>query len=90
ETTTIEDKSTEADVTADATYAVEDAAIVSVEKGVITAKAKGETTITITHGDNTVSVNVTVTDPVEAPKAEVTLSVDQKTVSIEKGKTASV
>ncbi|WP_160117630.1 hypothetical protein, partial [Filibacter tadaridae] len=41
-------------------------------------------------GDNTVSVNVTVTDPVEAPKAEVTLSVDQKTVSIEKGKTASV
>ncbi|WP_160117562.1 S8 family serine peptidase, partial [Filibacter tadaridae] len=90
ETTTIEDKSTEVDVTSEAKYAVEDAAIVSVEKGLITAKAKGETTITITHGDKTVIVNVTVTDPVEAPKAEVTLSVDQKTVSIEKGKTASV
>ncbi|WP_162497508.1 S-layer homology domain-containing protein, partial [Filibacter tadaridae] len=57
---------------------VEDAAIVSVEKGVITAKAKGETTITITHGDNTVNVNVTVTSPVIVDPGPVNPPVEPK------------
>ncbi|MFC5604817.1 S8 family serine peptidase [Sporosarcina koreensis] len=86
ETTTSEDESEDKDVTADAEYVVEDDTIVSVEAGVITAVATGETTITITHGDNSVTVNVTVTKP--APS--ITLSVDKKDISIEKGKTATV
>jgi len=63
ETTTIEGKATEADVTAAATYASADASIATVESGVITAIAAGKTTITITHGTNTETVNVTVTNP---------------------------
>ncbi|TQR20372.1 DUF6359 domain-containing protein [Psychrobacillus vulpis] len=48
------------DVTEEATYSGFDSKIVSVEKGVITAKAAGKTTITATYGDNTVTINVTV------------------------------
>ncbi|WP_318618207.1 S8 family serine peptidase [Sporosarcina sp. YIM B06819] len=64
-TITIEGEHSIDDVTAEAAYAVADNSIVTVDKGVITAKAAGTTTITITHGDNTKTVNVTVTNPVD-------------------------
>lgn len=85
ETTTVGDESVDVDVTADAAYAVEDDAIVSVVAGVITAKAAGETAITITHGEKSVTVNVTVT---EKPVPDVkTLKVNKSTVALEVGAT---
>ncbi|SES00245.1 DUF6359 domain-containing protein [Psychrobacillus sp. OK032] len=61
ETTTKQDGTTSTkDVSAEATYSGFDTKIISVEKGVITAKAVGKTAITATYGDNTVTINVTV------------------------------
>jgi predicted extracellular nuclease len=48
------------DVTADATYSGFDENIISVEKGAITAKAEGTTTVTAKYGDSTVTISVTV------------------------------
>ncbi|MFF2753540.1 S8 family serine peptidase [Psychrobacillus sp. NPDC058041] len=62
-----EGETTVKDVTAEATYQVADEKIVTVVKGLVNAKAKGTTTITITHGKNQVEVKVTVTDPVVNP-----------------------
>ncbi|ALC86711.1 endonuclease [Bacillus sp. FJAT-22090] len=65
ETTTKQDgsKSTK-DVTAEATYGGFDPKVISVDKGIITAKSAGKTVITATYGSNKVSIEVTV----EAPK----------------------
>lgn len=52
------------DVTTEAVYEIADEKVVSVEDGLVTAKAAGKTTITITHGDSEpIVVNVTVTNP---------------------------
>lgn len=67
ETTTVAGESTDVDVTANAQYAVENAAIASVEAGVITAKAVGNTKVTVKHGDKEVTINVTVTNPPTNP-----------------------
>lgn len=61
ETATKQDGTTSTkDVSAEATYSGFDTKIISVEKGIITAKAVGKTAITATYGDNTVTINVTV------------------------------
>lgn len=61
ETTTKQDGSTSTkDVTAEAVYSGFDTKVISVEKGVITAKAAGKTAIIATYGDNKVTINVTV------------------------------
>ncbi|WP_391207823.1 S8 family serine peptidase [Psychrobacillus sp. L4] len=60
--------STVKNVTLDAKYVVANKSIVSVTNGKVTAKAKGETTITITYNENEVGVvKVKVTDPVVNP-----------------------
>jgi hypothetical protein len=48
------------DVAAEATYSGFDSDIISVEQGVIKAKAEGSTTITAQYRDNSVTINVTV------------------------------
>uniref|UniRef100_UPI00035DCB05 cell wall-binding repeat-containing protein n=1 Tax=Paenisporosarcina sp. TG20 TaxID=1211706 RepID=UPI00035DCB05 len=48
------------DVTEDATYVIADDAVVSVSKGKITAKVVGTTSITVTYGDNSETVLVTI------------------------------
>ena len=64
EVTTPEDgEATVKDVTKEALYTVADDKIVSVDKGLVRARAKGETTVTISYGGKTVTVNVTVTPP---------------------------
>ncbi|QFF98084.1 hypothetical protein PB01_04210 [Psychrobacillus glaciei] len=63
----VEGEATVKDVTSEAKYVVADNKVVTVEKGLVTAKAKGTTTITIEHGKNKVEVKVTVTDPVVNP-----------------------
>lgn len=61
ETATKQDGTTTTkDVSAEATYSGFDTKIVSVEKGLITAKADGKTAITATYGDNKVTINITV------------------------------
>ncbi|MFY3790110.1 S8 family serine peptidase [Ureibacillus sp. MALMAid1270] len=52
------------DVTGVATYVVADESVATVENGLVTAVGEGTTTITITHGENVVTVYVTVVDPV--------------------------
>lgn len=59
-TTKADNTSTDEDVTKTATYSGFNADIISVDKGLITAKAAGSTTITATVGENTVTINVTV------------------------------
>ncbi|EPD52360.1 hypothetical protein HMPREF1210_01713 [Paenisporosarcina sp. HGH0030] len=59
-TTKADETSTDEDVTATATYSGYDTDVISVEKGLITAKVAGSTTITATVGENTVSIKVTV------------------------------
>lgn len=69
ETTTKADgTSTKEDVTATATYTGFDTEVISVEKGHITAKAAGTTTITATVGENKVTINVTVSAPEVEPE----------------------
>ena len=48
------------DVSADATYSGFDSTIISVDKGIITGKVEGTTTITAQYGDNSVAITVTV------------------------------
>ncbi|MCC3356731.1 S8 family serine peptidase [Bacillus sp. REN16] len=87
QTTKEGDKITEEDVTAKATYTVADAAIATAEAGVITAKAAGETTVTISYGGNELTVNVTVvkgnTDP--DPETTYNLVADKDLLLINKG-----
>ncbi len=63
-TTAKDGEPTEKDVTKEATYTVTDPKVVTVTKGLVTAKAKGTTTITVSYGGKTVTVNVSVADPV--------------------------
>ncbi|MFF2753212.1 DUF6359 domain-containing protein [Psychrobacillus sp. NPDC058041] len=61
ETTTKHDGSTSIkDVTSDATYSGFNTKILSVEKGIVTAKADGKTVITATYGESKVSIEVSV------------------------------
>ncbi|MGE6487369.1 CehA/McbA family metallohydrolase [Paenisporosarcina sp. NPDC076898] len=84
ETTTKADStSTQQNVTPIATYSGYDTNVISVEAGLITAKAAGSTNITITVGDNTKTVSVMVK---EKPDVK-TLEVDKTTVSLEVGAT---
>ena len=55
------------DVTKAATYTVADSKVATVTEGLVTAKAAGTTTITVKHGDNEVTVKVTVTNPTTNP-----------------------
>lgn len=82
ETTLPNGKKKTKDVTKKASYKVADSSIVSVKNGEITAKKEGKTTITITHGNDTVVVNVTVADP----KPVTTLEVDKANLSLKEGK----
>lgn len=90
QTTKDGDKITEEDVTAKATYTVADEAIVSAEAGVITAKGTGETTVTISYGDNEVTVAVTVVEGEPEPQPVISLAVNPTSVTMEEGKTATV
>ena len=75
----------ETDVTTEAVYTVADEAVVTVNEGLITAKAVGTTSITITYNGHTATVGVTVTeDPAEDV---VTLKVNKTSVNLQAGKT---
>ncbi|MBO0601183.1 S8 family serine peptidase [Sporosarcina sp. E16_3] len=76
---------TNKDVTTEATYVVADEAVATVTNGLVTAVAQGSTTITISHGDNVVAVNVTVVDPVVAVPG-ITLTANKTEVDLQKGK----
>ena len=56
------------DVTAEAAYSVSADNIVSVDKGTITATHAGTVTITVTYGNHTAAVNVTVTEQSGSPE----------------------
>ncbi|MFF2753546.1 S8 family serine peptidase [Psychrobacillus sp. NPDC058041] len=66
-TTPKQSKMTEEDVTNKATYVVKDDNVASVTNGLITAKAKGSTKVTISYGGNEVTVNIKVTEPAVDP-----------------------
>lgn len=86
ETTTKADETyTEVDVTGTAKYDGYDTDVISVNEGLITAKAVGSTNITITVGDNTQTVSVTVT-AVPVPDVK-TLKVNKSSVELEVGAT---
>ena len=59
-TTKYEGSTTTKDVAAEAIYSGFDTNIISVEQGVITAKAEGSTTISAQYGDNSVTFSVNV------------------------------
>ncbi|GEN81771.1 hypothetical protein SLU01_00830 [Sporosarcina luteola] len=83
ETTTKEDGTTEEkDVTADVTFTSADEEIATVENGVVTAVAVGETEITVTYEDFTATVAIEVTEEV---KDEVTYAVNKTKVALEAG-----
>ena len=97
ETTKDGDEVTEEDVTAKATYTVANEKIATAEAGVITAKAAGETTVTITYGENSVTVAVTVVKGEPEPDKETSLKLENvmqapqgSLVSIKKGETLKV
>lgn len=62
ETKEVDGVSTEKNVTEEATYKVADENVASVDKGLITAKATGETTLIVTYGENDVEVTITVSE----------------------------
>ncbi|KAA0955973.1 S8 family serine peptidase [Sporosarcina sp. ANT_H38] len=76
---------TNKDVTTEATYVVADEAVASVSNGLVTAVAQGTTTITISHGENVVTVNVTVVDP-EVVVPGITLTANKTEIDLQKGK----
>ncbi|SEM88080.1 Ig-like domain (group 2) [Paenisporosarcina quisquiliarum] len=80
--TPVEGDATNKDVTSEATYSVADESIAKVENGLVTAVGKGSTTITITHGKNEVTVNVTVKDPVVIVPG-VTLTANKTQIDLE-------
>ncbi len=90
QTTTVEGKATTEDVTDEATYTVADEEIVTVTKGVVTAVAEGSTTITVSYGENEVTVEVTVTDEVVVPEPVVTLTVDKTNLNITTGSNSQI
>ncbi|USK55600.1 S8 family serine peptidase [Cytobacillus solani] len=90
QTTKDGDQSKDEDVTAKATYTVADEAIASAEAGVITAKAAGKTTVTVSYGKNEVKVAVTVVDGEPGSEPEISLSVDKSAVTIKEGQTEAI
>ena len=84
-TTKADETSTDEDVTAKATYTGYDTDVISVNAGLITAKAVGTTNITVTVGDNTQTVSVTIT-AVPVPDVK-TLAVNKSAVSVQVGAT---
>ncbi|QFG01089.1 hypothetical protein PB01_03750 [Psychrobacillus glaciei] len=82
-------QATNKDVTAAATYVVSDESVAKVTNGLVTAVAKGSTTITISHGVNKVTVNVTVKDPVVVVPG-VTLTANNTQLGLEPGKEAQL
>ncbi|QED46855.1 S8 family serine peptidase [Cytobacillus dafuensis] len=90
QTTKDGDNSTDEDVTAKATYTVADETIASVQAGVITAKAVGETTVTISYGENEVTVAVTVVEGEPEPEKTVSLKAEKDYILINEGATDSV
>ncbi len=66
-TTKADNTSTQANVTATATYSGHNTKIINVNKGVITATGVGQTEINVTVGKNTVKVLVSVTSPPQPP-----------------------
>ncbi|WJY26476.1 S8 family serine peptidase [Sporosarcina trichiuri] len=82
ETTTKPDgTSTDRDVTAEADFASSDAAVATVANGKVTAVAAGKADITITYGDFTQTIPVTVTADAPA-QDEVTYALNKKNLSI--------
>ncbi|MEK3994049.1 S8 family serine peptidase [Psychrobacillus sp. FSL K6-2365] len=79
----------EKDVTSEAKYVVADDSIATVTNGLVTAKAEGSTTITISYGGNEVTVNVTVKAP-DVVNPVVTLTIDQNQVETRPGKEVKV
>ncbi|MFJ8064785.1 S8 family serine peptidase [Psychrobacillus sp. NPDC096426] len=80
---------TDKDVTTDATYTVADESIATVKNGLVTAVGKGSTKITISHGENEVTVNVTVKDPVVIVPG-ITLTANTTELNLLKGKEAQL
>ncbi|WP_246097027.1 S8 family serine peptidase [Psychrobacillus soli] len=80
-----EGEATVVDVTAEATYAVADESIATVTNGLVTAVGKGSTTITVSHGENEVTVNLTVKDS-EVIVPGVTLTANKTEIDLQKGK----
>ncbi|WP_342542151.1 S8 family serine peptidase [Paenisporosarcina sp. FSL H8-0542] len=70
------------DVTADATYEIENDSIATVEKGLVTAKAAGKTNVTVQFEGHTTTFEVTVTEEVVEPEPVVSLSVNPKSVDL--------
>nr|WP_274310495.1 S8 family serine peptidase [Solibacillus daqui] len=83
-TTTADGKTTEKNVTQNATYKVADTKVATVKEGKITAKAAGETAVTVKYGNNEVVVNVTVKEP------KVEISVDQTQLNLLAGDEAQL
>lgn len=73
-------------VTSKATYQVADPAILTVNKGKITAKKAGTTTITVSYGNDKVVISVTVKEPVTVT----TLSVNNDDLSVKQGRKAAI
>ena len=88
--TPAEGEATVKDVTSEATYTVADASIATIENGVVTAVAEGTTTITVSYGQNEVTVVVTVKNEEQEPQPVVTLTIDQAQVETRPGKEVKV
>ncbi len=80
-----EGEATVVDVTNNATYIVADESIATVTNGLVTAVGKGSTTIAVSHGENTVTVNVTVKDS-DVIVPGVKLTANKTEVNLLKGK----
>lgn len=78
--TSADGKMKQTDITSLATYKSGNNKVATVNKGLITAKGVGSTTITAKYGKNEVTINVTVAEP------QVTLSVNKPDISLESGK----
>ena len=78
--TSADGKTKQTDITSLATYKSGNNKVAIVNKGLITAKGVGSTTITAKYGKNEVTINVTVAEP------QVTLSVNKPDISLESGK----
>jgi len=75
-----EGNETRVDVTADASYAVENAEVVSVDQGVFTATEAGTSKVTVSYNDLSLEVNVSVA---EAPVVDVkTLKVNKTDLQV--------
>ncbi|ATP39013.1 hypothetical protein CSE16_02675 [Solibacillus sp. R5-41] len=83
-TTAADGKTTEKNVTQNAKYQVADKKVATVSEGLITAKAAGETTITVKYGKNELIVNVIVAEPT------VTINVDQTQLQLLSGQEAQL